>query len=98
MGWETSRRRYRLPPNWADIRRAVLADDNWICQIQMADRCLGTASEVDHIRRGNDHSRENLTSLCRRCHAKKSSQEGVEARRKKKELNKRPQERHPGQR
>ena len=80
------------------IRRQVLRDDNWVCQIQMADRCLGNASEVDHIDRGDDHSRGNLQAACWRCHAKKSSMEGLEARRRKRELSKRPPERHPGQR
>lgn len=96
MGWETSHRRYRLPYNWSQIRRAVLEEANWVCEIQMSDRCLGTASEVDHINRGDDHSRGNLRAACFRCHAKKSSQEGAAARRRKKDLAKRPPERHPG--
>ena len=96
MGWETSRRRFRLPDNWQDIRLAVLRDADWICEIRYADRCIGTATEVDHIKRGDDHSRENLAAVCFRCHAKKSSMEGLEARRSKKELRKRREERHPG--
>ena len=98
MGWETSRRRNRLPDNWKTLRNQVLRDDNWICQIQLEGRCVGTATEVDHVNPGDDHSRENLTSTCWRCHAKKSSMEGLAAKRKKRELNKRPPERHPGQR
>jgi 5-methylcytosine-specific restriction endonuclease McrA len=98
VGWETSRRRYRLPDNWNSIRLRVLAEDNWVCQIQFEGRCVGTASEVDHIVAGDDHSRSNLTSVCWKCHAKKSSMEGVAARRKKQRLGKRPQDRHPGQR
>lgn len=98
MGWETSRRRNRLPYNWDEIRRQVLQDAHWICEIRLEDRCLGTASEVDHVNRGDDHSRENLRAACHKCHAKKSSQEGVAARRRKRELNKRTPERHPGNR
>lgn len=96
MSWAGSRRRHALPDNWDQIRREVLQDSHWICEIQLEDRCLGTASEVDHIERGNDHSRSNLRSACHRCHAKKSSEEGIAARRNNQAWKKRPPERHPG--
>jgi 5-methylcytosine-specific restriction endonuclease McrA len=53
---------------------------------------------VDHINRGDDHSRGNLRAVCWRCHAKKSSMEGHARRRELRELRKRPRERHPGER
>ena len=59
---------------------------------------MGAATEVDHIVPGDDHSRSNLTSTCWRCHAKKSSMEGVEARRAKRDRRRRIEERHPGER
>ncbi|AXH48781.1 HNH endonuclease [Mycobacterium phage Steamy] len=98
MGWAGSDRRHRLPPGWEDIRLDVLNKAHWICEIQLEDRCVGTASEVDHIERGDDHSRSNLRAACHRCHAKKSSEEGIAARRNKKARGKRPPERHPGRR
>ena len=98
MGWESSRRRDNLPANWRTLRLEVLADADWICELRMAGVCVGTASEVDHIQRGNDHSRRNLRAVCWRCHAKKSSAEGNARQRELRALRKRPEERHPGKR
>ncbi|QBP31111.1 HNH endonuclease [Mycobacterium phage Refuge] len=98
MGWAGSRRRQELPEDWEAIRLSVLQDAHWVCEIQLEDRCVGTASEVDHIERGNDHSRSNLRAACHRCHAKKSSDEGNAARRRNQARGKRPPERHPGRR
>ncbi|QFG04480.1 HNH endonuclease [Mycobacterium phage Jeeves] len=96
MSWASSRRRYDLPPDWETIRLSVLRDADWICELRTEDVCLGTASEVDHINRGNDHSRSNLRAVCHRCHAKKSSAEGNARRRELRAQRKRPPERHPG--
>ncbi|WP_079868837.1 HNH endonuclease [Mycobacteroides abscessus] len=60
--------------------------------------CLVTASEVDHIVPGDDHSDGNLRAACRKCHAHKSSAEGNDRQRQLRALRKRPIERHPGQR
>jgi 5-methylcytosine-specific restriction endonuclease McrA len=98
VGWETSRRRQRLPENWHDIRLPVLRDADWICELQLEGVCRGTATDVDHIRRGDDHSRENLRAVCFRCHAKKSSMEGHARKKELSQLRKRRQERHPGER
>lgn len=79
-GWSTSDRRSRLPANWyAEIRPAVL--DGRPCQIRWDAGCEGVATEVDHIRRGDDHSMTNLQPACAWCHARKSSAEGHAARR-----------------
>ena len=88
--WASSGRRHRLPPNWPELRLDTLRADDWVCQIQLPGRCLGTATEVDHIERGDDHSPENLRAACAPCHAKKSSDEGNAAKRRKRELGKRP--------
>lgn len=99
MSWAGSQRRHRLPANWhLNYRLPVLNDADWICELRIDGVCVGTASEVDHINRGDDHSRSNLRAVCRRCHAKKSSAEGHARKRELRALRKRPQERHPGQR
>ena len=76
----------------------VLRDADWICELRYEGICIGTASEVDHINRGDDHSRANLRAVCWRCHAKKSSMEGHARKRELRELRKRRSERHPGER
>jgi len=60
--------------------------------------CSSPATDVDHRERGSDHRRSNLQALCSYHHARKSSREGIEQRRKLKALRKRPPERHPGSR
>lgn len=98
MSWAGSKRRHELPPDWEERRLLVLQEADWICEIRYPNRCTGVATDVDHIQRGNDHSRSNLQAACWRCHLKKSSIEGNQARWAKKARGKRPQERHPGQR
>ncbi|BBC43565.1 HNH endonuclease [Mycobacterium phage AN9] len=98
MSWADSRRREQLPPDWeANYRLPVLRDAFYRCQIR-GPRCVGTATDVDHIKRGNDHSRSNLRAACSPCHDDKSSAEGVARRRELKARRKRPAERHPGRR
>lgn len=80
MAWErngSSARKLRLPADWPTRRQRVLRKAGYRCA-----ECRGPASEVDHIEPGDDHSESNLRALCKRCHAKKSSAEGVAARRR----------------
>jgi 5-methylcytosine-specific restriction protein A len=87
--WATSTRRLRLPPNWPQIRLAVLARDGYVCHVC---RQPG-ANQVDHVLAGDDHRETNLAAIhAWPCHASKSSREGAAA--KPKRL--RPPERHPG--
>lgn len=61
--------------------------------------CLDSATDVDHIRPGDDHREHNLQSLCYMHHARKSASEGGQAVwAKKKAMAKRFQrtEDHPG--
>ena len=95
MAWETQKRRNELPTNWSSLRLSVLRRDRRTCQARF-DGCVGTATEVDHIYRGNDHSEDNLRAICKPCHSFKSSIEGHEARARRRALKKRPPERHPG--
>lgn len=73
--WEGSTRRKRLPKGWKKLRESVLNRDGHICYL-----CGDTASEVDHIARGDNHSMENLAAICTPCHRRKSSREGSAAR------------------
>lgn len=95
MGWFSSNRRGRLPGDWSSRRRAVLSRDGYVCQLALAG-CEGTASEVDHAVRGDDHSFGNLRAVCSECHKKKTSAEAQEARREKAARRFRPEARHPG--
>lgn len=94
MAWEGSDRRDRLPPNWAtEIVPRILKRDQNRCRIRLPG-CITLATEVDHIRRGDDHRDANLQSACPWCHARKSSAEGNAAR--VRYSRRRPPERHPG--
>ncbi|WP_411828688.1 HNH endonuclease [Mycobacterium intracellulare] len=75
----------------------MLRDAKGVCEIKRPG-CIVRATDVDHKRRGSDHSRSNLQAACKRCHGWKSSREGVAQRRKLAAQRKRPPERHPGQR
>ncbi|QFG11612.1 HNH endonuclease [Mycobacterium phage BogosyJay] len=97
MSWADSDRRHNLPADWEQRRLQILVDADWRCEIKMAG-CTSVATDVDHIKRGNDHSYGNLRAACGWCHDRKSSAEGVARRRELKARRKRPPERHPGQR
>lgn len=98
MSWAGSSRRERLPRDWElNYRLPVLSRDRWLCQIN-GPGCIGAATDVDHINRGDDHSRENLRAVCSRCHNKKSSAEGNARKAQLKAQRRRPTARHPGQR
>jgi hypothetical protein len=98
--WEGSHRRAQLPSNWRrDIRPRILQRDGHRCTwLDHGQRCTAEATEVDHIRRGDDHSDDNLRSLCRPHHARKSSAEGRSARTnwQPRPPHRRPAEPHPG--
>lgn len=80
-GWQGSTRRSSLPSNWPELRRLVLERDGHRCVERFSDgtRCPDKATEVDHVRRGNDHGLSNLRSLCEWHHQQKSSREGAAA-------------------
>ena len=94
MVWDTDRKA-RLPKDWPRRRLRILRRDRYQCQMPVYEGgppCLAPANQVDHKLRGDDHSDENLWSLCRPHHARKSSQEGNAARLP----NKRTPGKHPG--
>jgi 5-methylcytosine-specific restriction enzyme A len=99
-GWEGSTRKSRLPANWqSQIRPRILARDGFRCTwLESGVRCAAKATDVDHIRPGDNHSDANLRSLCGPHHRRKSSSEGGRAPRRvsRKYGVKRPEEAHPG--
>ncbi|MFB8351005.1 HNH endonuclease [Streptomyces niveus] len=99
--WQGSDRRSRLPADWQKIRLRVLRRDGGQCTTltEAGARCDSSATDVDHIRPGDDHSLGNLRSLCSYHHRIKSSQEGAAAyNAKRRAIAKRFQraEQHPG--
>lgn len=96
-GWKNSRRRMTLPPNWAAIRTRVLQRDGHQCTwTEHGERCTEPATDVDHITPGQNHTPQNLRSLCGPHHRSKSSGEGGRASAKKRAKRQRPPEQHPG--
>lgn len=100
MPWATSNRRERLPADWQARRRFVLERCGHRCEwmISRGERCPEKATDVDHIKPGDDHSLRNLRGLCAKHHARKSSSEGWWARHRLIEESKRKfqrQETHP---
>jgi 5-methylcytosine-specific restriction protein A len=75
----------------------VLRRDAYRCQSldSTGVPCGEYANQVDHVIRGDDHELENLQSLCRWHHARKSSAEGHAARQPR-PSRLRESERHPG--
>ncbi|UIW13484.1 HNH endonuclease [Arthrobacter phage Amyev] len=97
MAWDTSDRKARLPDDWTTRRVRVLRRDSYKCQARdsLGVLCGAPANQVDHIKPGDDHDYDNLQSLCRWHHARKSSAEGAAARRPRPRQRREP-EPHPG--
>lgn len=104
--WAASSRRDRLPPDWRDrcaAARELYGTSCYLCGHP-------SASDTDHVIRGDDHRIENLRPACGRgcpwcraeertpCHAVKSSAEGGRAAQAAKPKRARAPERHPGMR
>jgi 5-methylcytosine-specific restriction endonuclease McrA len=70
---------------WRQVRLTVLQRDGWQCQIR-GPRCTGRASDVDHIIDwhigGALYDLENLRSVCRTCHNRKTHAGHVQAERR----------------
>ncbi|MFC4494925.1 HNH endonuclease [Streptomyces ovatisporus] len=97
--WSSSDRKARLPSNWAKLRLRVLRRDGYRCMhIEITgSRCTADATDVDHIKAGDDHSMTNLQSLCREHHQVKTQQEAQAGRRRGADSRaKYPKAKHPG--
>lgn len=96
--WARSTRRDRLPVDWPARRLRVLIRDGYRCTATdpYNSRCPEPATDVDHVRPGDDHNEDNLTSLCGWHHARKSAREGAAAAHARRQPRRRPPEPHPG--
>lgn len=64
-------------------RQRILRRDRHQCQLRYAGICTLTATEMDHrsnVAAGGTDDDENMQAVCHQCHARKSSLEGVAAR------------------
>jgi 5-methylcytosine-specific restriction enzyme A len=92
-----SARTVPLPSDWPAIRRRILARDGHQCTWTTDGiRCIAVATDVDHIGDPNDHSDDNLRSLCGSHHRRRSSSQGARAWHAKRKPRQRPVEQHPG--
>lgn len=101
MSWDDSDRKSRLPDNWPDLVRQVRERAGGRCEWLLPKtgaRCPRRGSDCDHKVPGDNHALWNLQWLCKYHHGKKSSQEGLAARRSYAKPKPRRQERHPGER
>jgi 5-methylcytosine-specific restriction protein A len=95
-GWadRPSGRQHRLPPDWLRRRAAVLRRDRGLCTLRL-DGCTVQATDVDHVGDSGDHALANLRAVCRKCHDKRTAQQGAGARAVRYRRKREP-EPHPG--
>jgi 5-methylcytosine-specific restriction protein A len=93
-GWEGSQRKTELPDGWElRIRPAIIERDSGRCRwIQDGKRCPARGTDVDHVGDKHDHSLSNLRLLCGFHHKRRTSVQGLDAKRAKASRN---AERHP---
>ena len=89
----SSRRVIPLPANWPQLRAQCLARDGYRCR-----RCGSRDRlECDHAGSDDDHSPDNLQTLCHKCHARKTALSANAARwGNRDKLKTRPAGKHPG--
>lgn len=100
MSWEGSTRKETLPSDWRERRAAVFARDGNRCVVIKKDgrRCWDREQlECDHIGDREDHSLENLRTLCSWHHQRRSASQGgtASANRPRPQIKRQP-ETHPG--
>jgi hypothetical protein len=74
MSW----RRSPLPRDWKRRRLRVLERDRYRCRIR-GPKCVGRATDVDHIGRDDDHRLVNLRSACGPCHDARTARQAQAA-------------------
>jgi 5-methylcytosine-specific restriction protein A len=95
--WKGSNRKSRLPADWERLRQVVLKRCGFRCEhLDNGYRCNNTATDVDHIISGDDHSLVNLQGLCGPHHLTKTGQEARALQLERKKLLRLPEEKQPG--
>ena len=85
-GWARHRppaNAYAYSGDWPHRVRKVLERDGYECQLRYADICVGRASQCDHIvqpEAGGTNDLANLRAVCKRCHARRTGQQGALAK------------------
>lgn len=97
--WQGSTRRATLGKDYFHNRAIVMRRDGHRCQIR-GPRCIGEATDCDHIGDRLDHRPENMRAACRPCHLERSAGQGGaaagQARRARAASRFREPEPHPG--
>lgn len=94
-GWVRNTPANPRPRDWPRRRARVLKRDGHRCQLADPARCIGTATEVDHVVarwQGGSHEEDNLRAVCTPCHAHRTAVEANHA----KPQRRRPAQAHPG--
>lgn len=91
-----------MPPNWGQIRAAVIARDP-VCRWGSLEedkaepgRCPNRSTDADHIGEPWDHRPEALRGLCVRHHQVRTGRQGAAGKTAVMRTRKRPKEQHPG--
>lgn len=87
--WSQPKRQWP-PPNWAAIRRRVLARDR-TCRLQYVG-CTVVSTDADHVGERDDHRLSMLRGVCHECHVKRTQEQARAAIRRAA----RNPETHPG--
>ncbi|MBC7618294.1 MAG: HNH endonuclease [Candidatus Saccharibacteria bacterium] len=64
---------------WERLRKIVLRRDKGLCQVCLAEKRIGRAYAVDHIKpksQGGTDDLDNLQGICKAHHATKTAREG----------------------
>lgn len=94
-----SRRTVPLPPGWHAVATAILARDpvcRWGILEDEEGYCRSDSTEVDHTGQAWDHRPEVLRGICHIHHVARTSRQANAAKKLKRSLRYRPQEKHPG--
>jgi 5-methylcytosine-specific restriction protein A len=79
MAWSKETRQSRgYGKEWQRIRLIALRRDHNLCQVCLKNGFVTRATQVDHIinkAKGGTDNIENLQSICKECHDKKTIQE-----------------------
>ena len=96
-GWRGSNRKSRLPVDWERLRKVVLERCGFRCEwTDGQHRCWNSATDVDHVEAGDNHSLDNLQGLCSPHHLEKTGRDARARQLRFKHLARLPEEKQPG--